>query len=68
MKTENQEKRLYYLEKQARQRNVVFFGIEETETSYLKLESNLIEFIKKILCNRTSTQRYTGNQEVGKER
>lgn len=46
-KVENQEKRLYYLEKCARQRNVVFFGIEEKETSYLNLERNMIEFIKK---------------------
>lgn len=47
IKVENQEKRLYVLEKQARQRNIVFFGIEETETSYPHMESNLIKFIKK---------------------
>lgn len=29
IKVENQEKRLYFLEKQARQRNIIFFGIEE---------------------------------------
>ncbi|XP_041976704.1 protein unc-13 homolog C-like [Aricia agestis] len=44
-KIENQEKRLYFLEKQSRQRNVVFFGIEEKERSYADLEKNLLQFI-----------------------
>ena len=39
-KIENQEERLYILEKQARQRNVVFFGIEENERSYAQLGKN----------------------------
>lgn len=45
-RVENQERRLYYLEKHARHINVVFFGIEETESSYSDLVRNLIEFIK----------------------
>lgn len=44
-KVEDQERRIYFLEKQARQRNVVFFGIEEVETSYLNLENKVIGFI-----------------------
>lgn len=46
-KLENQEKRLYFIEKQSRQRNLVFFGIQETETNYINLENNVINFIKK---------------------
>ncbi|GBP70623.1 hypothetical protein EVAR_98203_1 [Eumeta japonica] len=46
IQVENQEKRLYFLEKQARQRNIVFFGIEETETSYKNIEINMTKFIK----------------------
>ncbi|GBP37637.1 hypothetical protein EVAR_34674_1 [Eumeta japonica] len=46
IQVENQEKRLYFLEKQARQRNIVFFGIEETETSYKNVEINMTKFIK----------------------
>ncbi|CAB3231800.1 unnamed protein product [Arctia plantaginis] len=44
IKVENQEKRLYFLEKQARQRNIVFFGIEEKEISYSNLENKLVVF------------------------
>lgn len=36
-KLENQEKRLYFLEKQSKQRNIVIFGLAETETSYANL-------------------------------
>lgn len=46
-KLENQEKRIYFLEKQARIKNIVFFGIEETETSYQMLETIIINFVKK---------------------
>lgn len=46
---ENQEKRIYFLEKQARQRNVIFFGIEETESSYENLEINIIKWIEQYL-------------------
>lgn len=46
-KLENQEKRLYFIEKQSRQRNIVFFGIQETETNYINLENNVINFINK---------------------
>ncbi|KOB63594.1 Endonuclease-reverse transcriptase, partial [Operophtera brumata] len=44
---ENQEKRIYYLEKQERKRNLVFFGIEETETSYASLEKNMINWVEQ---------------------
>ncbi|KAI8433295.1 hypothetical protein MSG28_015348 [Choristoneura fumiferana] len=46
-KLENQENRIYSLEKQVRKNNIVFFGIEETETSYQILENIIINFVKK---------------------
>lgn len=46
-KIENQEKRLYFIEKQMRKNNIVFFGLEETETSYSNLERIMIYFIKE---------------------
>lgn len=46
-KVENQEKRIYFLEKEARQRNIVFFGIEEKETSYNNLQNNITNFINE---------------------
>lgn len=46
-RVENQEKRIYNLEKQARTRNLVFFGIEEKETSYRNFEENIIKWIQQ---------------------
>lgn len=42
----NQEKRIYFLERQARQRNLIFFGIDENESSYENLQKNIESFIK----------------------
>lgn len=47
LRVENQEQRLYYLEKQARQRNLVFFGLQEDEKSYSNLENKIIDFVHK---------------------
>lgn len=46
-KVENQEKRFYFIDKQLRQRNIVFFGIEEKESSYGNMENNFIEWLRK---------------------
>lgn len=46
-KVENQDKRIYFLEKQVRQRNIVFFGIKEYETSYTNLQDNITHFINE---------------------
>lgn len=48
-KLEDQEKRLYFIEKQMRKNNAVFFGLPETEFSYLNLERIIITFIKERL-------------------
>ncbi|XP_072935017.1 uncharacterized protein [Epargyreus clarus] len=48
-KVEQQERRIQFLEKQSRKRNIVFFGIAENETSYKNLENNLLQFIKENL-------------------
>lgn len=58
---ENQEKRIYFLEKQERKRNLVFFGIEETETSYASLERNIIKWIEQYLSVKLT---YIDIQEV----
>ncbi|KOB78120.1 Endonuclease-reverse transcriptase [Operophtera brumata] len=58
---ENQEKRIYYLEKQERKRNLVFFGIEETETSYASLEKNMINWVEQYFSIKLS---YIDIQEV----
>lgn len=45
-KVDNQEKRIYFLEKLSRQRNVVFFGMIEKVLSYDNLQNNINNFIK----------------------
>uniref|UniRef100_A0A2A4KAH5 Endonuclease-reverse transcriptase n=1 Tax=Heliothis virescens TaxID=7102 RepID=A0A2A4KAH5_HELVI len=47
LRVENQEQRIYYLEKQARQRNLVFFGLQEEEKFYSNLEKLIVDFINK---------------------
>ncbi|KAG6456593.1 uncharacterized protein LOC115447650 [Manduca sexta] len=58
---ESQGKQIYYLEKQARVRNLVFFGIEENETSYESLERNIIKWIEQYLSTKLT---YNDIQEV----
>lgn len=45
-KVNNQEKKIYFLEKLSRQRNVVFFGMIEKVLSYDNLQNNINNFIK----------------------
>ncbi|KAG6445628.1 hypothetical protein O3G_MSEX004020 [Manduca sexta] len=66
-KIENQEQRLNMTEKQARLRNIVFFGIEESERSYFDLEANLITFIEnyfglKLYCSDIQEARRIGKK------
>lgn len=44
-RVENQEQRIYYLEKHARQRNLVFFGLQEDEKSYSSMENKIIDLV-----------------------
>lgn len=44
---ENEEGSFYFLEKQARQENIVYFGIQEKKISYLDFANIRGEFIKK---------------------
>ncbi|GBP62736.1 hypothetical protein EVAR_56254_1 [Eumeta japonica] len=53
---DNQDKRIYFLEKQARQKNIVFFGIEELESSYETLEKNMLEWIEQHFSNLSHSQ------------
>ncbi|XP_045496026.1 uncharacterized protein LOC123694598 [Colias croceus] len=60
-KVENQERRIQFMEKQARARNIIFFGIEEGESSYKNLENNIIKFINEYLSVKLE---YRDIQEV----
>lgn len=51
-----QEKRQDDLERNARRKNIVLFGLEETENSYRDLEQNVINFLNdkmKVSCAET---------------
>lgn len=64
---ENQEKRLYFIEKQARKNNVVFFGIKETETSYSNLESLILNFIKDHFSQELDRRDIQEVRRIGKK-
>lgn len=66
-KVENQEKRLYFLEKEARQRNIVFFGIEETEKSYYDLETTITGFIDKYFSIKLERRDVQAAKRLGKK-
>lgn len=44
---ENQEKRLYYLEKSNIERNLIFFGVHENEKSYSDIQNTILQIINK---------------------
>nr|BDU78962.1 hypothetical protein 1 [Bombyx mori] len=58
---DNQEKRISFLEKQARQRNIVFFGIEELESSYDILGKNMLKWLEQHFSVKLT---YSDLQEV----
>lgn len=66
-KVEYQEKRLQYLEKQARKNNLVFFGIEENEKSYENLESNFINWADQHFSTKTIPRDIQEIKRIGKK-
>ena len=64
---ENQEKRIYFLEKLARQRNIVFFGLHETESSYSDLENIIINFTDKHFCIKLEKRDIQAMTRLGKK-
>lgn len=66
-KCENQEKRLYFLEKQARKNNIVFFGIKDMETSYSNLENLIVDFIKEHFSQELDRRDIQEVRRVGKK-
>lgn len=64
---EDQEKRIYFLEKQERKRNLVFFGIQETETSYASLETMFINWIEKYFFIKLSRTDIQEIKRIGKK-
>lgn len=66
-KCENQEKRLYFLEKQARKNNIVFFGIKEIETAYFNLEILILNFIKEHFSQELDRRDIQEVRRIGKK-
>lgn len=63
----DQEKRLYFLEKQARQRNIVLFGLEETESSYHNLENIIMNFINQHFSIKIDLRDIQEAKRIGKK-
>ncbi|KOB71355.1 Endonuclease-reverse transcriptase [Operophtera brumata] len=66
-RVEYQEKRLYFLEKEARQRNIVFYGIEESEKSYFDLETAIIDFIDNNFSKKLERRDVQAAKRLGKK-
>lgn len=66
-RVENQEQRLYYLERQARQRNLVFFGLEEHEKSYSNIENIIIDFVHKYFTLKIDSRDLQAIRRIGKK-
>ncbi|KPJ18566.1 hypothetical protein RR48_07290 [Papilio machaon] len=65
---EKQEKRINILEKQARNRNIVFFGIEKQNSfnSYLDLETEIINLISRYLGIKLDRKEIQEIRKIGK--
>lgn len=64
---EEQEKRISYIEKQMREKNLIFFGVPEGEKSYQELETIILQIINnnmKIDCRETDIEKV---QRMGKK-
>lgn len=71
--TEEHEERISLIEKQLREKNLVFFGIPEEEKSYGELEELIVGIIKRdmeIDCSDKDIEKVTrvGKKDVGKTR
>lgn len=67
IKIENQEKRLYFIEKQSRKNNIVLFGLKETETSYSNFESNILNFVKDYFSQELDRRDIKEVKRIGKK-
>lgn len=66
-KLDNQENRLYFLEKQSKQRNIVIFGLAETETSYADLEKHILSFLNQYFCANLERRDIQETRRIGKK-
>lgn len=48
-KIESQNSRINYLERSLRKKNLLFFGVEETEKNYMDLERKVLDIINNVL-------------------
>lgn len=64
---DNQEKRLYYLEKSSVERNLVFFGLNENENSYNDLEDNILNIINQKMEVPTQALEIQVVKRIGKK-
>ena len=58
---------IQFMEKQARQRNIIFFGIEESETSYHNLENNMLQFLCEHFSLKLDYREIQEIKRVGKK-
>lgn len=66
-KVDKQEKRLYHIDKQARKRNIIFFGIEEEGSAYEDMENYIIEWIEKYFSIKLERRDIQELRRIGKK-
>lgn len=64
---DNQESRIDILEREVRKKNIVIFGVEETERNYTELEKNLLSIIKETMNIDFSNQDLISVRRLGKK-
>ncbi|XP_045776998.1 uncharacterized protein LOC123875292 [Maniola jurtina] len=63
----SQEQRLDLLEKQARERNIVIFGVEEKEQNYEDLQNNFLKIFSDIMKIDCTSFEIQGIKRIGKK-
>lgn len=67
LQLEEQEKRLYILEKNSVQRNLMFFGVEETEKTYFQLENKIMDILNNNMKISTLELELQAVRRVGRK-
>ena len=67
LQTDEQEKRIDELEKKGVQKNLVFFGIEEGEDSYLQLQGKILNVVNENLNVDISEPQIEAVRRIGKK-
>lgn len=64
---EQQGRRIQILERSSRKKNIVFFGVEESEKNYFELQNKVLEIINQIMKIKCSEENIEDVRRLGKK-